>query len=55
LANASLALDKSTVVAEYKEEIEHLNKEKDKIAKKLAACREISTYQLLNKKIFVFK
>ncbi|MBD3808511.1 MAG: transposase, partial [Epsilonproteobacteria bacterium] len=35
LANASLAFDKSTVVAEYKEEIENLNKEKDKLAKKL--------------------
>ena len=35
LSNASLAFDKSTVVKEYKEEIENLSKEKDKIAKKL--------------------
>ena len=35
LENASLAFDKSAVVKEYKEEIEHLNREKDKIAKKL--------------------
>jgi len=35
LENASLAFDKSAVVKEYKEEIEQLSKEKDKIAKKL--------------------
>jgi putative transposase len=35
LENATLAFDKSTVVKEYKEEIERLSKEKDKIAKKL--------------------
>jgi len=35
LENASLAFDKSAVVKEYKEEINNLSKEKDKIAKKL--------------------
>ena len=35
LENMSLAFDKSTVVKEYKEEIETLKKEKDSIAKKL--------------------
>lgn len=35
LANASLAFDKSAVVKEYREEIEQLSKEKDKMAKKL--------------------
>ncbi len=35
LSNASLAFDKSAVVKEYKEEIEQLSKEKDKMAKKL--------------------
>ena len=35
LDNASLAFDKSEVVKEYKEEIEQLTREKDKMAKKL--------------------
>jgi len=35
IANASLAFDKSVVVKEYKEEIEHLKKEKDATAQKL--------------------
>ena len=35
LENMSLAFDKSTVVKEYKNEIEVLQKEKDMIAKKL--------------------
>ena len=35
LANMSLAFDKSTVVKEYKDEIEDLKKSKDMIAKKL--------------------
>ena len=35
LENMSLAFDKSTVVKEYKEEIEELKKSKDSIAKKL--------------------
>jgi len=35
IANASLAFDKSAVVKEYKEEIEHLKKEKDATAQKL--------------------
>ena len=35
LENASLAFDKSAVVKEYKEEIDKLSKEKDKMAKKL--------------------
>ena len=35
LQNASLAFDKRAVVKEYKDEIEQLSKEKDKIAKKL--------------------
>jgi len=35
LENMSLAFDKSTVVKEYKEEIETLKKDKDVIAKKL--------------------
>jgi len=35
LENAVLAFDKSSVVKEYKEEIEKLQKEKDKLAKKL--------------------
>jgi len=34
LENASLAFDKSAVVKEYKEEINNLSKEKDKIALK---------------------
>ena len=33
--NASLAFDKSAIVKEYKDEIEQLSKEKDRIAKKL--------------------
>ena len=35
LENMSLAFDKSTVVKEYKDEIEELKKSKDSIAKKL--------------------
>lgn len=35
LENMSLAFDKSTVVKEYKEEIEVLKKDKDELAKKV--------------------
>ncbi len=35
LSNASLAFDKSSVVKEYKEEVEKLSKEKERLAKKL--------------------
>lgn len=35
LENMSLAFDKSTVVKEYKEEIETLQKDKDSMAKKV--------------------
>ena len=50
LENMSLAFDKSTVVKEYKDEIESLRKDKDNMAKKVGELtleRDLSLFKSL--------